>query len=97
MQDEKEKELREYFAEVYKNGNKGIKGRGQGRKVHHITQATPSTLGNPIASQSPVAVPHGLPQVYPSYAQPCDNLRYNDGYHQELTFGDWDYGLVFGQ
>ena len=26
-------ELRAYFAELYKNSNKGIKGRGKGRKV----------------------------------------------------------------
>lgn len=30
---EEERELREYFRSLYKNCNKGIKGRGKGRRV----------------------------------------------------------------
>ena len=30
---EDEQQLRDYFRELYKNSNKGIKGRGKGRKV----------------------------------------------------------------
>ena len=33
---EDDRELREYFAELYKNSNKGIKGRGKGRKVQVV-------------------------------------------------------------
>ena len=31
-----DRELRAYFAELYKNSNKGIKGRGKGRKVEVV-------------------------------------------------------------
>jgi len=35
--DSEDQELRAYFQELYKNSNKGIKGRGKGRKVEVIT------------------------------------------------------------
>jgi uncharacterized Zn-finger protein len=39
-----EREMFEYFASLYKNSNKGIKGRGKDRKVSAITQ-TPGGIG----------------------------------------------------
>lgn len=34
---EEDMELREYFQSLYKNSNKGIKGRGKGRKVEVVS------------------------------------------------------------
>ena len=33
---DEERQLREYFTDLYKNSNKGIKGRGKGRKVEVV-------------------------------------------------------------
>ncbi len=38
-----DKELWEYFSDLYKNSNKGIKGRGKDRKVGSVTSA-PGTM-----------------------------------------------------
>lgn len=62
-----DKELWEYFAAMYKNSNKGIKGRGKHRKVGCITayptpQSSPVTPTSNMASQFPL--PHGLPQLH---------------------------------
>jgi hypothetical protein len=35
-QTEEDRELKEYFTSLFKNSNKGIKGRGKGRKVEVI-------------------------------------------------------------
>ncbi|PVH71888.1 hypothetical protein DL98DRAFT_563740 [Cadophora sp. DSE1049] len=40
-----EKELWEYFANLYKNSNKGIKGRGKDRKVGANSHSSPSNSG----------------------------------------------------
>jgi hypothetical protein len=48
---EKDRELWEYFSSLYKNSNKGIKGRGQGRKIS--TSRSPG--GASSASYSSVA------------------------------------------
>lgn len=44
--DVKEKDLWEYFAEMYKNSNKGIKGRGKDRKVGANSMALSSGMKN---------------------------------------------------
>ena len=33
---EEDRELKDYFQDLYKNSNKGIKGRGKGRKVEVV-------------------------------------------------------------
>lgn len=48
-----------YFAEIFKNSNKGIKGRGRNRKVGSITHMTPPPM---MAQYSAHA--HGLPQLH---------------------------------
>ncbi|KAK5654844.1 hypothetical protein OQA88_6880 [Cercophora sp. LCS_1] len=61
---EDEKDLWEYFITLYKNSNKGIKGRGKDRKVGCIAPATVSTPNIPVPSQFPVTITHGLPQLH---------------------------------
>ena len=57
---EQEKELWEYFATLYKNSNKGIKGRGKDRKVGPVRQAhQPSTtIPSPYLVQQPPNTQH---------------------------------------
>jgi uncharacterized Zn-finger protein len=63
-----DKELWEYFATLYKNSNKGIKGRGKHRKVGCITahsspQASPVSPTSTMAHQFPPTLAHALPQL----------------------------------
>lgn len=56
-----DRELWEYFANLYKNSNKGIKGRG---KHHRVKLLAPSTPASPVAPQLysfSHPQPHGLP------------------------------------
>jgi len=68
-----ERELWEYFATLYKNSNKGIKGRGKHRKVGCISQLTPET--SPVTpttamhTQFPI-FSHGLPQLHAPHMGP---------------------------
>jgi hypothetical protein len=62
-----EKELMLYFAEIFKNSNKGIKGRGRNRKVGTINQITPPPTGL-MAQYS--AHGHGLPQLHTPHPMP---------------------------
>ncbi|KAF2254006.1 zinc finger protein-like protein OZF [Trematosphaeria pertusa] len=48
---EKDKELWEYFSSLYKNSNKGIKGRGKDRRI----SAAPSSAASSAASYTPTA------------------------------------------
>jgi hypothetical protein len=47
-----EDELLEYFRSLYRNANKGIKGRGKGRKVASTTHNTGSTATSPPSLSS---------------------------------------------
>ena len=38
-----DRELWEYFSTLYKNSNKGIKGRGKDRRISPISKTTPRT------------------------------------------------------
>ncbi|KAK0626873.1 hypothetical protein B0T14DRAFT_421026, partial [Immersiella caudata] len=63
-----DKELWEYFATLYKNSNKGIKGRGKHRKVGCITahsspQTSPATPAGTMAQHFPMTLAHSLPQL----------------------------------
>jgi len=68
-----EKELWEYFATLYKNCNKGIKGRGKHRRVLAKVAPLPITGANTppntspapsLPPQFPVTLCHGLPQLH---------------------------------
>jgi len=50
-----ERELWEYFRDLYKNSNKGIKGRGKGRKV----ASAPPANGNQVNLYSDKSTPFG--------------------------------------
>lgn len=60
-----EDELLEYFRSLYRNANKGIKGRGKGRKVASTssTSSTPPSLSSSTSSLSSLA---SLPLSPPS-------------------------------
>ncbi|KAK0652245.1 hypothetical protein B0T16DRAFT_426813 [Cercophora newfieldiana] len=63
-----DREMWEYFATLFKNSNKGIKGRGKHRKVGPITahvspQTPPVTPTSTMTHQFPVTLAHGLPQL----------------------------------
>lgn len=45
--EEWEKELWEYFVSLYKNCNKGIKGRGKDRRISNTSSVTPSLVDGP--------------------------------------------------
>lgn len=66
-----DRELWEYFATLYKNSNKGIKGRGKDRRVGAVTQASPIRLGAMI------------PSHFPMLHQPAAHQRhhYNNHHH----------------
>jgi hypothetical protein len=59
-----DRELWEYFATLYKNSNKGIKGRGKDRKVGAVSQSLNST----IPSQYPIQ--HAPAQIHHGHHQP---------------------------
>ncbi|KAK3365932.1 hypothetical protein B0T24DRAFT_406456 [Lasiosphaeria ovina] len=74
-----DRDLWEYFANLYKNSNKGIKGRGKHRKVEPVAQLSPvpPTPGYPSHSQTPLLSScHGLPNV----------LHTPHSVHQSLPF-----------
>ncbi|OBT60343.1 hypothetical protein VE03_10244 [Pseudogymnoascus sp. 23342-1-I1] len=50
-----EDELLEYFRSLYRNANKGIKGRGKGRKVASTTNSTGSTATYPLSLSSSIS------------------------------------------
>ncbi|OAF59720.1 hypothetical protein VC83_03928 [Pseudogymnoascus destructans] len=50
-----EDELLEYFRSLYRNSNKGIKGRGKGRKVASTTHNTGSTATSPLSLSSSIS------------------------------------------
>ncbi|KAK0636191.1 hypothetical protein B0T17DRAFT_587436 [Bombardia bombarda] len=59
-----DREMREYFASLYKNSNKGIKGRGKHRKVQPAAQLSPVTPHHTTApSHFGFPTLHGLPHV----------------------------------
>jgi hypothetical protein len=59
-----DRELWEYFAILYKNSNKGIKGRGKDRKVGAIMQTSPTTPNPTIPSQFAVPHSHGSSPIH---------------------------------
>ncbi|KAK3684842.1 hypothetical protein B0T22DRAFT_199956 [Podospora appendiculata] len=54
-----DREMWEYFATIYKNSNKGIKGRGKRRKVEPTTQPKSGAPTGTVPSQYPVSQSHG--------------------------------------
>ncbi|KAK1760481.1 hypothetical protein QBC47DRAFT_396473 [Echria macrotheca] len=68
-----DKELWEYFVTLYKNSNKGIKGRGKHRRVWCINRAPSTSPITCIPPQVPSGMPHGLPQLHtppPTHSRP---------------------------
>ena len=55
-----DKDLWEYFSELYKNSNKGIKGRGKGRKI--ALMADPRSGGGSTSSSMQGVMPHEIGQ-----------------------------------
>jgi hypothetical protein len=53
-----DRELWEYFATMYKNSNKGIKGRGKDRKVGAVSQSPSNSVPSQYAAQHPRAPVH---------------------------------------
>jgi hypothetical protein len=51
-----DKELWEYFAKLYKNSNKGIKGRGKDRRIWTVPSSNASTSS--FASNNPSRLSH---------------------------------------
>ncbi|KAK4204299.1 hypothetical protein QBC40DRAFT_217488 [Triangularia verruculosa] len=86
-----DKELFQYLSNLYKNSNKGIKGRGKRRNVAVIVPQQPGHLGTPVSPTNSMqhhhhhASPHsnsyqlhGLPQLQLCVPQPrYDGLPYH--------------------
>jgi hypothetical protein len=64
---EAERQLWEYFATLYKNSNKGIKGRGKDRKVDPGPHASPMTPRPTMLSHAHSVAPQGHLQASPSH------------------------------
>lgn len=73
-----EDELLEYFRGLYRNTNKGIRGRRRGRKVAstiHNTDSTATSPPSPSSSTSPLSSLASLPLAAPSLT----SISYTDG------------------
>ncbi|KKA20228.1 C2H2 type zinc finger containing protein [Rasamsonia emersonii CBS 393.64] len=86
-----------YFAELYKNSNKGIKGRGKDRKISCTAARSPppppsssssssssSTLGNPEADASTTKGPPLLPPPPPSGSDDSSDDEEEQEDHSQL-------------
>ena len=61
---DQDRELWEYFANLYKNSNKGIKGRGKHHRVALLKTSTPASPATPQFYSLSASQPHGnLPQI----------------------------------
>ncbi|KAK4184308.1 hypothetical protein QBC35DRAFT_60321 [Podospora australis] len=64
---DEDREMFEYLATLYKNSNKGIKGRGKRRNVallvHSDQPGSPMSPQSAIHSPHSMHIPHGLPQL----------------------------------
>ncbi|KAK1835419.1 hypothetical protein QBC39DRAFT_161099 [Podospora conica] len=78
-----EKELMLYFAEIFKNSNKGIKGRGRNRRVGCITQMTPPSAN--LMAHYPAHV-HGIQQLHTPHPM-HDGLPYYSFGHPAAYVG----------
>ncbi|KAF2143046.1 uncharacterized protein K452DRAFT_331687 [Aplosporella prunicola CBS 121167] len=65
---EQDRELWEYFASLYKNSNKGIKGRGKDRRISTISSSAGASSCSPASSSSTTPVPASC--TAPSSASP---------------------------
>jgi len=74
-----DRELWEYFASLYKNSNKGIKGRGKDRRVGSVTQPSPVRLGSMIPSQFPMA--HQQPPMHHQRNQQQQQQQLQNHHH----------------
>lgn len=91
-----EDELLKYFRSLYRNANKGIKGRGKGRKVastHNTgsTATSPPSLSSSTSSLSSLA---SLPLSPPS----STSISYTEGIpaHFNMGMGAWMEMEMFG-
>lgn len=99
MLSEEEKEMAKYLAEVHNLANKGIKGRGKGRKVKRVLMLhppqQPAPAASPVstttvhASTYPMSLlPHGLSHVH-APPPPPPQLQQQPTAHHGLPY----YGL----
>lgn len=95
LKDEKDKKLFAHFKEIYKNMNRGIKGRGVGRTIQQkkasagSAQALHDVPMYPVQQQTPPIEhsmphpPHGFSQLPPSYpAQHQAQHQHQHAHHQ---------------
>lgn len=54
-----ERDLFEYFAELYKNSNRGIKGRGKDRKISGVKKARPDSKDRKHNQGASITSPNG--------------------------------------
>lgn len=90
-----EGELLEYFRSLYRNANKGIKGRGKGRKVASTTYNTGSTSTFPPLlsySTSSLSSLASLPLSPPSLT----SISYTSGIHAHFNIGIGGMGAGMG-
>jgi hypothetical protein len=84
---EQESETFEYFAELYKNSNKGIKGRGKGRKIERMLapwQRPQSACDEPLPRRSTMANEHSS---YPEKLEGYPRDPYARDYYGQSVSG----------
>ena len=62
-----DQELWQYFADLYKNSNKGIKGRGKNRNVGPVARISPVIPNSGISPQYPVQQHHHAQMPPPTH------------------------------
>jgi hypothetical protein len=76
---EEDKEMAKYLCDLYPHANKGIKGRGKGRKVKRLVLPCPQPELGPAADSAssnaahtpyPMPLPHALPLMQMQTPQP---------------------------
>jgi hypothetical protein len=76
-----DKELWEYFASLYKNSNKGIKGRGKDRRI----AAVPSSAVSHASSYTSVPMGSMHRGYSATYQQPCDRSSRGSSMSSDAT------------
>jgi hypothetical protein len=88
-----DKELWEYFAGLYKNSNKGIKGRGKDRKVGSSNSSVLSSGTRPDRGNMIIGVGAGVMGAYDTGRGGCGGVSFVETCDDDppLAFGERMY------
>ncbi|KAK0720857.1 hypothetical protein B0H67DRAFT_487052 [Lasiosphaeris hirsuta] len=75
-----DKDFWEYFTTMYKNSNKGIKGRGKDRKVGPVPRISSISPISPTSTMGHFPLPNGMPQLL-HHAPPTHTIQHQLPFH----------------